>query len=73
MADSNWVEKSIVMNFTGFISHLLRACRKKIVSISFSCETKAPAIGVFRKESVASNRALFNGSWGDRFFLYSPI
>ena len=71
--DSIRLEKSIVMNFTGFGSHSFNDCKKKVVSFSLSPETIAPAIGLLLKESVASNNPLFNVPNFGRFFLFSPI
>jgi len=58
----------MVMNLTDRVNQFLSACKKNIVSASFSPETKAPARGLFRNESVAKSKAPFNGSCGDRFF-----
>lgn len=71
--DSSRVEKSMVMKFTGLGSHFFSSSNKKVVSSSLSPETKAPAIGLFSKESVAINNPCFNVPNLGRFFLLSRI
>jgi len=56
------------MKFTGLGDHFLRICKKKIVSSSFSLETKAPAIGLLFSVSVATNNPGFIVPYFGRFF-----